>query len=227
MLLNFTLHTLQGDQAIQVDIRQFVIAGWAGRDPAAIEHHIEELAAIGVPRPSAVPLFYRVAHQQLTQDERVQVVGPHSSGEAEVLLFSHQGQACIGLTSDHTDRQLEAHSVALSKQVCAKPVGRSAWPLAEVLPHWDSLRIGSAIVEDGREVVYQDGLLSSLLPVTELAQRFAGADRLPDDTAMSCGTVPVQGGIRPAGVFSMSLHDARLGRTLRHRYQLELLPDVR
>ncbi len=226
MLLSFTLHTLQGDRPIQVDVRRFVIAGWAGRDPAAIEHHIAELAAIGVPRPSTVPLFYRVAHHQLTQDPVVQVVGAHSAGEVEVLLFTHRGQACVGLTSDHTDRRLEAHSVALSKQVCAKPVGTGAWPLADVLDHWDSLRIRATIVEDGREVVYQDGLLASLLPVTDLARRYAGAECLPEDTAMSCGTVAVTGGIRPAGEFAMWLEDERLGRRLEHRYRIETLPDV-
>ena len=226
MLLSFELHTLQGTRPIEVDVDQFVIAGWAGRDPAAIEHHIQELADIGVPRPSSVPLFYRVAQQQLTQAPVVQVVGPHSSGEVEVLLFVHDGQACVSLTSDHTDRQLESHSVALSKQVCAKPVARAAWPLAEVLDHWDELRVRSTIVEQGQEVVYQDGQLSSLLPVSELVQRFCGAAQLPERTAMSCGTVAVIGGIRPAGVFTMVLSDERLDRQLSHRYELDVLPCV-
>lgn len=35
--------------AVQIDT--LIVAGWAGRDAHAIEHHIEELAAIGVPRP--------------------------------------------------------------------------------------------------------------------------------------------------------------------------------
>ena len=47
---------------------------------------MEELAALGVARPSAVPLFYRVAAGQLTQSRRIQVLGPDSSGEAEPVL---------------------------------------------------------------------------------------------------------------------------------------------
>ena len=74
MQLDFTLETSTGTRALQVDVQQLVIAGWAGRNRAAIEHHIEELAAIGVPRPSAVPLYYRVAANQLTQQAQVQVV---------------------------------------------------------------------------------------------------------------------------------------------------------
>ncbi|MFL5183218.1 MAG: DUF2848 family protein, partial [Microvirga sp.] len=45
-----------GAAPLTADIDTLVIAGWAGRDEAALRHHIEELAAIGVPRPSAVPV---------------------------------------------------------------------------------------------------------------------------------------------------------------------------
>lgn len=226
MQLTFSIPSAGGARTLTVAIDHFVIAGWAGRDHAAIEHHIEELAAIGVPRPSAVPLFYRVAANQLTQDATVQMVGPDSSGEVEVLLFSHAGRSYVSLTSDHTDRKLEAHSVALSKQLCAKPVAREAWPLDEVLPHWDSLRIVSTIVEDGREVEYQNGTLDSLREVRDLALRHTGQPQLPDGMAMSCGTVPVIGGIRPSTSFGMMLVDERLGRRLAHRYTVECLPVV-
>lgn len=226
MQLTFSITAADGTRTLAVAIDHFVIAGWAGRDAAAIEHHIEELAEIGVPRPSAVPLFYRVAANQLTQDDTVQVVGPDSSGEVEVLLFSHGGRSYVSLTSDHTDRKLEAHSVALSKQLCAKPVAREAWPLEEVLGHWDSLRIVASIVEDGREVTYQDGTLDTLRDVRDLALRHCGQEQLPEGMAMSCGTVAVRGGIRPANVFSMALVDERLGRRLTHRYTLDCLPVV-
>jgi hypothetical protein len=99
-----------------------VIAGWAGRDRAAIEHHIEELAAIGIPRPSAVPLYYRVSSNQLTQGSELQVLGPDSSGEVEIFVFTAEGEMYVSLASDHTDRKLEAYSVAFSKQACVKPV---------------------------------------------------------------------------------------------------------
>ena len=50
-----------GRDRIAVAIEHLIIAGWAGRDAAAIEHHIEELAALGIPRPSTTPVYYRVA----------------------------------------------------------------------------------------------------------------------------------------------------------------------
>ncbi|MDO5624258.1 MAG: DUF2848 domain-containing protein [Pseudomonadota bacterium] len=227
MLLTFSLHTSAGESRLETEIDQFIIAGWAGRDAAAIEHHIDELAAIGVPRPSAVPLYYRVAANQLTQAERVQVVGPHSSGEVEAFVFAHGGELYVSLTSDHTDRKLEAHSVALSKQVCAKPVARVAWRHADVAGHWDTLRVRAHIVENGVDTPYQDGLLASLRSVPDLiARHTGGGTTLPDGTAMSCGTVAVIGGIRPASSFRMSLHDPASGRSIEHRYTVDVLPEV-
>lgn len=227
MKLTFTLsaHNAPALQA-EIEFTRCVIAGWAGRDRAAIEHHIEELEALGVPRPSSVPLFYRVAAQQLTQDERVEVVGPDTSGEAEVFLFAHEGRHWVGLASDHTDRQLETHSVALSKQVCAKPVATQAWLFDEVAPHWDALVLRSWIVEDGERVLYQEGTLATLRPPFDLVRGSFDADAMPAGTGMTCGTVAAIGGIRPSPSFEMELEDPVLKRALRHQYTLDVLPII-
>ncbi len=225
MKLTFSLEAAQPQQ-LTVDIHTFVVAGWAGRDRAAIDHHIEELAAIGVPRPSAVPLYYRVAANQLTQEPRIQVVGPDSSGEAETLVFMANGELHVSLTSDHTDRKLESHSVALSKQLCAKPVGRSAWRFADVAGHWDELVIRSWIVEQGNKVLYQEGALSALRLPVELIAGYAAGAALPAGCAMSCGTVGAIGGIRPSPSFAMELFDPRSGRSLRHEYAIDVLPEI-
>ena len=208
---------------LAVDIDRFIVAGWAGRDLAAIEHHIEELALLGVPRPSAVPLYYRVAENQLTQSASIQVLGPHGSGEVETLVFVADGEMYVSLTSDHTDRQVETQSVALAKQMCAKPVGRSAWRFADVADHWDELVIRSTIVENGKEVLYQQGALSALRTPGDLIAGYGG---LPPGSAMSCGTVGAIGGIRPSRSFAMELYDPRSGRSLRHQYAIDVLPDI-
>ena len=227
MKLSFELLTGAGVQTLRADIHTFVVAGWAGRDRAAIEHHIEELARIGVPRPSAVPLYYRVAANQLTQAPRIQAVGPHSSGEVETLVFCVDGEMFVSLTSDHTDRKLESHGVALSKQLCAKPVGTGAWRFADVAAHWDQLVIRSHITEDGRPVLYQEGTLSALRHPLDLIAGYLGRPgALPDGVAMSCGTVGAIGGIRPSGAFRMELHDPRSGRSLTHHYDVDVLPEV-
>ena len=51
-------------------VRELVIAGWTGKDVAALEKHIRELEAIGVKRPKTTPIFYRVAAALLTERQR-------------------------------------------------------------------------------------------------------------------------------------------------------------
>lgn len=227
MELNFVVDGAGAAQALSVDLTELVVAGWAGRDRTAIEHHIEELAAIGVPRPSKVPLYYRVAENLMTQAGRIQVLGSESSGEVETFVFSASGQMYVSLASDHTDRKLETLGVALSKQICAKPLARSAWLFAEIAGHWDEMVIRSYIEENGARVLYQEGPLDTLRPPLELITGFTGgAALLPDGTGMICGTVGAIGGIRPAPVFAMELFDPVLGRTIEHTYRIEQLPEV-
>ncbi|NMP25482.1 DUF2848 domain-containing protein [Rahnella sp. SAP-1] len=212
---------------LAVEINQLVIAGWAGRDADAIMHHISELEALGVPRPSAVPLFYRVAANQLTQNKKIEVVGTETSGEAEVFIFTHQGEMYLSLASDHTDRQLESHSVALSKQVCVKPVATTAWRMSEVISHWDRLILRAWIKEQGEYRLYQQGSLSSLRKPEDLLSRYLGGNAEPvEGMGMTCGTVAAIGGIRPAAEFRMELVDEHLGRTIVHAYQSVELPVV-
>lgn len=227
MKLSFDVPEGNSSRTLHFEAKHLVIAGWTGRDAAAIEHHIEELSALGVPAPSAVPLFYRVGTNQLSQDDTVQVVGSETSGEAEPLLFLHAGDYFVSIGSDHTDRALEAHSVALSKQICVKPVARIAWRLAEVLDRWDSLVLRSWIEEDGEWRIYQEGTLAALRPPADLIARCTAADGEPQEGfAMTCGTVAAIGGIRPAARFRMELADAHSGRRISHEYRSVVLPVI-
>ena len=103
-------------------IDKLIIAGWTGRDLAAVEQHIAELAAVGVRRPATVPCFYRLGANLLTQAPAIDVAGCHSSGEVEVVLLSLANGLHVGVGSDHTDRKVEVYGVTVSKQMCPKPV---------------------------------------------------------------------------------------------------------
>ncbi|HEY9461172.1 MAG TPA: DUF2848 domain-containing protein [Paralcaligenes sp.] len=227
MKLAFQLDAGAQSRRLDVDIQTLVVAGWSGRDVASIEHHIAELAELGIARPSALPLYYRIAHNQLTQEKKIQVVGEHSSGEVETFVFAVDGELFVSIASDHTDRKLEAYSVAISKQACPKPVGTTAWRFADVADHWDELVIRSYIKEGGAVVLYQEGPLASLRTPANLIAGFAdGAAVLPKGVGMSCGTVGAIGGIRPSTSFTMELFDPRGQRTLSHHYEVEILPEV-
>lgn len=201
-----------------VSVRTAVIAGWAGRDPAAVEEHIAELEALGVPRPSSVPVFYRVSTSRVTTATEIESTAA-ASGEVEAVLLCHDGRIWVGVGSDHTDREVETYSVAVSKQMCEKPIASDLWDLHEVAHHWDQLVLRSWI--DDR-VLYQEGSLSTLLPASELMR--LAAPPLSDATLMFCGTLPALGGVRPAPSFSYEIEDPVLGRSIRGGYRVRDLP---
>jgi hypothetical protein len=225
-MLKFERIARTGRDRIAVEIDHLVIAGWAGRDAAAIEHHIEELAALGVPRPSTTPVYYRVSAATLTQAERFVVLGPESSGEVEPVVVSLADGLWVGVGSDHTDRKAEAVGIALSKQLCGKPVSRQLWRYEEVEPHWDQLILRSFATIDGARVLYQESAVATLRTPRDLIRKHTGAEDLPAGTAMYCGTPGAIGGVRPASRFEMELEDPVLGRKISHAYDIEVLPVI-
>lgn len=209
------------DGTLGVELTKLTVAGWTGRDQAAVQHHVEELAALGVPRPSTTPLFYRVSPALATQASEIAVLGAETSGEVEPLLVRRGGVLWIGLASDHTDRGLEAYSVAHAKQICAKPVSRRLWRYDHVAERLDSLQLRCWIEEDGARKAYQDGTLANILTLATLLEKAP----LSDGEAMVCGTLAAIGGVRPAARYEMELVDSGLG-TLGLSYSVKTLPIV-
>jgi hypothetical protein len=217
-MTQLTLH-LDGRET-QVEIDTVIVAGWTGRERAAVEEHIAELEALGVARPSRVPVFYRVSASRLTTAPTIESTSA-SSGEVEPVLLHHEGKLWVGVGSDHTDRQVETYGVAVSKQLCDKPVAPELWPYEQVAEHWDRLVVRSWI-ED--EVLYQEGALAGILHPDDLLPL---AEPQPRDGALTfCGTVAAIGGIRPASAFRYELVDPVLNRTIGARYAMQTLPLV-
>ena len=208
-----------------VAIRNLVVAGWTGRNTAALEAHIKELEAVGVKRPKSVPIFYRNAVSLLTTADSIQAVGDKSSGEVEFVLYALDDGMWVGVGSDHTDRAAETINVTLSKQMCAKPVGATLWRYDEIKPHWDRLTLRSFVPDGGKRRLYQEGPVTNMRSPEELIRLYTGGDKLAPGTAMFCGTFAVHGGISSSGTFDMELEDPVLGRTLKHSYEIVSLPD--
>jgi len=177
-----------------------------------------------VPRPKSTPVFYRVAASLLTTSDKIEVLGENSSGEVECILHFANDEIWVGVGSDHTDRKLETIGVAVSKQMCAKPISKEVWPFADVATHWDALILRSFAQIDGERRLYQEGAVASIRAPQELVRLYAGNDRLPPGTSMFCGTLPALGGIAPASMFEMEIEDPVLRRKLVHRYRIETLP---
>ncbi len=208
-----------------VTVGKAVVGGWTGRDKAALRHHIEELAKIGVKPPQTTPLFYRVGVSRLVQSEDIEVIGEGSSGEVEYVMLKVDGRIWIGAGSDHTDRAVESMGITVAKQLCDKPIARAVWPLDEVEEHWDRLVLRSYIEEGGERKLYQEGGVASLLSPRELLARYEeGAGDLEEGALMFGGTCGAIGGVRYSKRFSLELVDPVLDRKIQHSYAVHPVP---
>lgn len=203
---------------------RLIIAGWTGRDAAAVAHHIAELKALGVKPPSRTPIFYAGSVSRVACVTSIEALGPQTSGEAEFLLLQHEGTLWVGIGSDHTDRDLETYGVAASKQICDKPIGADFWRYEEVAAHWDQLKLRSYATIAGKRELYQDGSVAQMLSPQKLISLYDGAGNLPEGTLMFCGTLAALGGIRPADRFECELEDPVLKRRIACSYDITALP---
>lgn len=199
-----------------------VVIGYAGRDRAAVEHHIDELAALGVPRPASIPLFMVFPPWLITQTPSIEVAGSNTSGEAEIVVVVDGDDAFVTVGSDHTDRALEAVDIVASKAVCPKPVGTSGWSASEVGDRWEDLSLRSRI--DG-DVPYQDGSAAANLHPLELVAAIPWSGRPPGCFVAFTGTVPVIGDIRPSAGFRAELSGPGLA-PIELGYRVETVPEL-
>ena len=206
-----------------VAIDRAIIAGWTGRDAEAVENHIRELEVLGVKRPATTPIFYRVAAARLTTDSTIEVLGTQSSGEVEFVLLQTQGELWVGAGSDHTDREVEAYGVSVSKQMCEKPIASMFWRYAEAVAHWDQLILRSYAVVAGERLLYQEGSVAAMRHPEDLIERYAKGG-LAEGTLMFCGTLAVHGGVRATERFEFELEDPVLNRKIQHGYDVVSLP---
>jgi len=223
-VLNLSLQDKSGIHSAEVAIDHAVVAGWTGRDAAAVEKHIKELEALGVKRPASTPIFYRVSASRLTTDDTIEVIGDGSGGEVEFVLLQHDGRLWVGTGSDHTDREVEKYGVTVSKQLCDKPLASTFWAFDEVAPHWDRLHLRAHVTENGTRAVYQDGSVAAMIDPRDLIKRYAADGRLSDHTLMFCGTLAAHGGVRATNAFAFELEDPVLGRKIAHAYRVRKLP---
>ncbi|MHB1593935.1 MAG: DUF2848 family protein [Streptosporangiaceae bacterium] len=217
----------RGSSMVDVQPSMLLLAGYTGRDQAAVAAHVAELADHGIAPPPRIPAAYAASAARMTMADQIWVGGRQTSGEAEFVLMRSGDRWLVGVGSDHTDRALESQSIAKAKQSCDKPVSRAFWDLADVREHWDELTLTAWVGMANGEVVYQSGRLADLMTPeairADLAARVPGAD----GAAIFSGTLPVIGGEFAYGSsFRAELTDPVLGRSLRCGYRVGVLPEL-
>jgi hypothetical protein len=151
--------------ALIAQTERLVCFGWTGSDEAARDAHIAELAAHGVPRPSRVPISVELSRYLLTHASEISVTSDTTSGEVEFVLIVTPDGVLVTVGSDHTDRDIERHSIPASKQACAKCLPEAAWTLDDVAPHWNKLMLRSWVWVHGvnGRMLYQEASVTAIL----------------------------------------------------------------
>jgi predicted amidohydrolase len=203
-----------GERPLVMEVDRVAIAGYTGRDTAAVTRYVEKLKEEGIPAPESVPVVFSVGPDRVVSHDDIRVTGEETCGEVEFVLLVTDEGVHVTVGSDHTDRALEQTSIPLSKQIVPKVVATEAWRLEEVSDHWDRLEL-SATVGDDQRPYQQTGVDFFLRPSDILDFVEAGPG-----TVVYGGTVSsLAGGFDFDPVFSGRLHDPVLGRSIEFTYR--------
>lgn len=223
-MMNYNLITKQGITREAFDLDKLIVVGFAGKDIKKTMEHIQELEAEGIPCPKSVPVVYQCAKGLLTTEDTIEVVAGNTSGEVEYLILVRDGKYYIGVGSDHTDRKLEAISIHKSKQVCLKPYATDFWAYDEIKDHFDEIRLVSSQVIAGKEVEYQAGVTSDLLPLARIIAEIE-KETSTNNSLIFTGTVPLKSGFKFGDKFSCKIIDEKLNREIALTYTITVIPE--
>lgn len=214
---------------VEVDVTYALNGGYAGRNTEEVQAHIDELAELGVPGPSTVPTLYPLSSTLVRQDSHVQVLHDRTSGEAEwALVVPHNAAGSddylITAACDHTDRALEVHGVAWSKQASPDFVGDVAWRWGDIKDSFDSFSLKAWVSTPEGERLIQDGNPGQLLGVDYWLDKLGAADLLRPGTVFMSGTIPMDPEVNQfASSWRVELSDGA-GNASRVSYEVEVLP---
>ena len=211
-------------EALEVPVRRVLIAGFTGRDKAAVEVHVRELAELGVPVPARVPIVVELEPSLLAVGGQIDVRGSFTSGEVEPVVVRHGGKKWLTVGSDHTDRGVERESIERSKAAAPKVIASAVLDLGS-LDDLDEVEIES--YAEGEEVPYQQGTLADLLPIDQIEAEITGLGVTPEDgDVMFCGSIPVQGPLRPTRRFTATLRHRASARAITLDYSVRVVPSL-
>jgi len=224
--VEFSLKSKGAKRPFTFTAERMVNAGYVGRNREDVMWHIDELKKHGVPGPSSIPVLYPIVMTSLTHDRSIEVAGYETSGEAEfVLLYVGDGEIYVAAGSDHTDRNLETFSIALSKTICPNVISDEVWRFDDVSPHWDDIELRSWVTRNGERLLYQEGTLGAILTADDLI-RFVKSrmDEPLEKTIIYSGTIGTTGGELIFGEhFEVELYSPVLSDSLRLGYDVKPL----
>lgn len=211
----------------KVSVENLLNAGYAGREQKEVQAHIAELAELGVPGPSTTPALYPVSPYLAAQPQAVDVQHARTSGEAEWALVITEDGPLLTVACDHTDRALEVHGVAWSKNASPDVLGRKAWLLSEIRDHLDVITLkGWTVAEGGSETLIQESTLGALLTPDYWLDILEQRGLNNPGTILLSGTVAMKPGVDQfAAGWRVELGDPVTGENIEAAYQVRLMAE--
>ncbi|GAB2826505.1 DUF2848 domain-containing protein [Streptomyces daliensis] len=220
--------TLPDSSRRTVTVTRLLNAGYAGRSQEDVAAHVAELAELGVPAPATIPALYPVAPYLAQQARTVPAQHGKTSGEAEwALVVDDSGELLLTAACDHTDRALEAHGVAWSKNAGPDVLAEHAWRLDDVAERVDSLTLRAWVRgADGSEELIQDGTGAELLTPAYWAGVLRERGELEPGTVLISGTIPMRHGVDQfAEGWRVQLADPATGNEITLAYDVVPMPE--
>ena len=212
-----------------IEVRRVFNAGYAGRAQDEVAAHVAELAELGVPAPSTVPALYPVSPYLASQTGRVPAQHDRTSGEAEwaLVVGDDVDDPLLTVACDHTDRALEVHGVAWSKNASPDVLGRKAWRLSEIADRLDGITLRAWVRHGSAEPeLVQDATLGALLPPQYWLDLLRERGWLVPGTVLLSGTVQMRAGVDQfADAWRVELHDPATGDSIEAAYEIDRLPE--
>ncbi|WP_280267126.1 DUF2848 domain-containing protein [Nocardia wallacei] len=210
-----------------VDVTAVLNAGYAGRDQAEVAAHIAELAELGVPAPSATPALYPVSPYLAQQTDEVFVQHGRTSGEAEWALVITAHEVLLTVACDHTDRALEVHGVAWSKNAAPDVLGTRAWRLSEIADRLDDITLKAWVGHGDSVRLIQEGTLGDLLAPAYWLDVLARRGEDKPGTVLISGTISMLPGVDQFGdSWRVEMTDPATGDTLACAYRTVPMPEA-
>ncbi len=222
--LNVTVEYRSGhERDIEIAVSELVLLAWSGRSLDVVKRHQEEVARIGIPQPKNIPEVYILQPYLITTSNYIRKISEFHTGEVEyVLLIKNEDEIYVTVGSNHTDREVERCSVLAGKHMYPKVVARRAWPLREVLGHWDELILRSWVLENEKKTLYQEGPTRLLIHPTKVLDVIREVVSDLRNVVVFSGTIPtLKGQLRVSPYFEFELYDPVLNRSIRHYYWVE------
>ena len=209
-----------------VDVTALLNAGYAGRNQAEVASHIAELAALGVPAPTTTPALYPISPYLAQQTDRVYVQHRRTSGEAEWAMIITDNDVLITAACDHTDRDLEVHSVAWSKNAAPDVLGTKAWRLSDIADRLDDIALEAWVGHGDTIELIQQGTLGDLLaPKYWLDVLTERGDARPG-TVLISGTISMLHGVNQfADTWKVAMTDPATQDVIGVEYQTVRMPE--